>query len=92
MKRNILLSACALALPALFPVTAAAQAEKYLIDQYHTVPYFEVDRLGFATMRGRFDRATGNFSIDRERETEAMRCRTSSTAMSTYLAQSCCLE
>ena len=50
---------------ALLPLSAAAQVEKYVIDQYHTVPYFEVDHLGFATMRGRFDRATGNFSIDR---------------------------
>jgi len=64
MNRKILPGACALALP-LFAPTAAAQVEKYVIDQYHTVPYFETDHLGFATMRGRFDRATGNFSIDR---------------------------
>jgi polyisoprenoid-binding protein YceI len=51
------------------PLTAAAQAENYLIDPYHTVPYFEVDHLGFATMRGRFDRATGKFSIDRAAKT-----------------------
>ena len=47
------------------PLVAVAQVENYVIDQYHTVPYFEVDHLGFATMRGRFDRATGKFSIDR---------------------------
>ncbi|MEA3193671.1 MAG: hypothetical protein QOD26_2004 [Betaproteobacteria bacterium] len=51
------------------PLTAAAQVENYLIDPYHTVPYFEVDHLGFATMRGRFDRATGKFSIDRAAKT-----------------------
>jgi polyisoprenoid-binding protein YceI len=51
------------------PLTAAAQAENYVIDQYHTVPYFEIDHLGFATMRGRFDRATGKFSIDRAAKT-----------------------
>ena len=61
MKHKILLGACALALPA----AAFAQVENYLIDQYHTVPYFELDHLGFATMRGRFDRATGKFSLDR---------------------------
>lgn len=47
------------------PLAAAAQVENYLIDPYHTVPYFETDHLGFATMRGRFDKTTGKFSIDR---------------------------
>ena len=47
------------------PLTVAAQVENYVIDPYHTVPYFDIDHLGFATMRGRFDRATGKFSIDR---------------------------
>jgi polyisoprenoid-binding protein YceI len=47
------------------PLAVAAQAENYVIDPFHTVPYFEVDHLQTATMRGRFDRATGKFSIDR---------------------------
>ena len=47
------------------PLAAAAQVENYVIDPFHSVPYFETDHLGFATMRGRFDRATGKFSIDR---------------------------
>jgi len=59
MKKLIIAAALAT------PLAVAAQAENYVIDQYHTVPYFEVDHLGFATMRGRFDRATGKFSIDR---------------------------
>lgn len=46
------------------PLAAAAQVENYVIDPTHTVPYFETDHLGFATMRGRFDRASGKFSID----------------------------
>ncbi len=58
---NRVLLAAALAVP----LAAQAQAENYVIDPFHTVPYFEVDHLGFATMRGRFDRATGKFSIDR---------------------------
>lgn len=47
------------------PLVAAAEVENYVIDPFHTVPYFEVDHLQTATMRGRFDRATGKFSIDR---------------------------
>ena len=50
---------------AALPLAAAADVENYAIDPFHTVPYFEVDHMGFATMRGRFDRATGKFSIDR---------------------------
>jgi polyisoprenoid-binding protein YceI len=51
------------------PLTAAAEVENYVIDPFHTVPYFDIDHLGFATMRGRFDRATGKFSIDRAAKT-----------------------
>ena len=54
------------------PLTVAAQVENYVIDQYHTVPYFDIDHLGFATMRGRFDRATGKFSIDRAAKTASV--------------------
>jgi polyisoprenoid-binding protein YceI len=54
------------------PLAAAAQAENYVIDPYHTVPYFDIDHLGFATMRGRFDRATGKFSIDRAAKTASV--------------------
>ena len=57
---------------AALPLAAAAQVENYVIDPFHTVPYFEADHLGFATMRGRFDRATGKFSIDRSAKTGAL--------------------
>ena len=63
MKKLVLAAALAA------PLAAAAQVENYVIDQYHTVPFWEVDHLGFATMRGRFDRATGKFSIDRGAKT-----------------------
>ena len=60
MKRHAIgLLACAL------PLAAAAQVENYNIDPFHTVPYWETDHLGFVNMRGRFDRATGKFSLDR---------------------------
>ncbi|OAI52800.1 hypothetical protein AYO46_04430 [Betaproteobacteria bacterium SCGC AG-212-J23] len=59
MKKLIIAAAMAT------PFAALAEAENYVIDPFHTVPYFEVDHLQTATMRGRFDRATGKFSIDR---------------------------
>ena len=54
---------------AALPLAAAAQTESYTIDPYHTVPYFEGEHLGFATMRGRFDRATGKLTIDHAAKT-----------------------
>ncbi len=63
MKKLIIAAALAT------PLAAIAQAENYVIDPFHTVPYFEVDHLQTATMRGRFDRATGKFSIDRAAKT-----------------------
>lgn len=51
------------------PLAAAAQVESYNIDPYHTVMYWETDHLGFATMRGRFDKPVGKFTIDRGAKT-----------------------
>ena len=65
------------------PLTAAAQAENYAIDPFHTVPYFEVDHLGFASMRGRFDRASGKFSIDRAAKTGSLEIEIKTADVST---------
>ncbi len=54
------------------PLAAAAQVESYNIDPFHTHPYWETDHLGFATMRGRFDRVSGKFTIDRAAKTGTM--------------------
>lgn len=51
------------------PLGALAQVENYVLDPFHTVLYFEVDHLGFATIRGHFAKATGTFSIDRGAKT-----------------------
>src|SRR5690606_38763323 len=45
---------------------AWAAPEAYVIDPTHTYPNFAVSHLGFSTMYGRFDKTTGEFSIDRE--------------------------
>jgi len=51
------------------PLAAAAQVESFTIDRFHTIPYWETDHLGYATMRGRFDRTTGKFTLDRAART-----------------------
>ena len=51
------------------PLAAAAQVESYNIDPFHTIPYWETDHLGYATMRGHFSKTTGNFTIDHAAKT-----------------------
>lgn len=75
-------SIAGLALLAL-PLAAAADVENYVIDPTHTVPYFETDHLGFATMRGRFDRASGKFSIDHAAKTGTLEIVVDTATVST---------
>ena len=65
------------------PLAAAAQVESYNIDPYHTVPYWETDHVGFATMRGRFDKPTGKFSIDRAAKTGTLEIVIQTATLST---------
>jgi len=53
----ILLAAC--------PLAAQAQAENYKVDSLHSFPHFGVEHFGVTTMWGRFDKMSGNFTIDR---------------------------
>jgi polyisoprenoid-binding protein YceI len=65
------------------PLTAIGQAENYVIDPYHTIPYFDIDHLGFATMRGRFDKTTGRFTIDRAAKTGTLEIVINTASVST---------
>lgn len=56
-------------LAAALPLAASAQVENYNIDPFHTYPYFELEHLGTAMLRGRFDKTAGKFSIDRAAKT-----------------------
>jgi polyisoprenoid-binding protein YceI len=66
--RKLLAGLSAIALP----FAAAAQVETYVIDPFHTVPQFEIDHLGFATLRGLFSRTSGRFTIDRAAKTGSL--------------------
>jgi polyisoprenoid-binding protein YceI len=54
------------------PFAASAQVENYMIDPYHTYPYFELEHLGTAMIRGRFDKTSGKFTLDRSAKTAAL--------------------
>ena len=49
----------------LLPLAAAAQSETYALDPYHTIPHFGIEYHGYGTIMGRFDKASGKFTIDR---------------------------
>ncbi|MGH8682385.1 MAG: YceI family protein [Burkholderiales bacterium] len=68
---------------AALPLAAAAQVESYNIDSYHTVPYFEIDHLGYAAIRGRFDKPTGKFTIDRAAKTGTLELVIQTASVST---------
>ncbi len=63
--KKVVLAALAVALP----MAASAAPETYAIDPTHTYAYFEVDHQGVSNLRGRFDRNSGKFTIDRAAKT-----------------------
>lgn len=52
-----------LALAGSFAVTAVA-ADTYTIDPNHTFPVFEVNHLGYSVQHGRFNKTSGNITLD----------------------------
>ncbi len=61
MKRQILVAAAIASLS----TAALAAPESYTLDSRHTFPVFEVSHLGYSIQRGRFNKTTGTFSLDR---------------------------
>jgi len=59
LKRNLAI----LAISAAFALPAMA-ADTYTIDPGHTYPGFEINHLGFSTMRGTFDASSGSVTLD----------------------------
>jgi len=61
MKRELLIAT----LTAVVPISASAAPETYVIDPIHSFAYFAIDHLGVSTVRGRFDKSSGKFTLDR---------------------------
>jgi len=49
--------------------TAAAAPNVYEIDPAHTYPSFEADHMGISVWRGKFDRSSGEITLDRQAQT-----------------------
>lgn len=63
MKKFVLAALAAL------PPAATAAPESFTIDPTHSFVYYEVEHLGVSMQRGRFDRASGKFTLDRAAKT-----------------------
>lgn len=61
--RSVVFTAAA-ALVAAAPFAAGAAPVSYTIDGAHSYPYFEINHLGFSTMRGRFNETEGKITLD----------------------------
>lgn len=64
MKKAVI-GALALAIP----LAVAASPESYTIDPSHTFLYWEVEHFGVSMQRGRFERSSGKFTLDRAAKT-----------------------
>lgn len=80
-SRYLFVSLLALALP--LPLLAAP--EKYTLDEAHSYPSFEVNHLGFSTMRGRFDKVSGSVSIDMAAKTGSVQVNIDPASINTGL-------
>ncbi len=74
-----LIGALAIALP----LAAMAAPENYTIDPTHSYAYFEVDHLGVSNQRGRFDRTSGKFVLDRVAKSGSVELNIESASVST---------
>jgi polyisoprenoid-binding protein YceI len=54
----------ALALAAVLATPAFAASDSYTLDPNHTFPVFEVSHMGFSTQRGRFNKTSGQVTLD----------------------------
>lgn len=71
---------------ATLPISAIA-ADSYTLDSAHTYPHFSISHLGFSTMQGRFDRTSGNVSLDRAAKTGTVDITIDATSISTGFAK-----
>lgn len=67
-------------------VTQAAP-EKYVIDNSHTYPYFEVVHLGWSTTRGLFHKTTGTVTVDFAAKTGSVDLVIDATTLDTAFAK-----
>ena len=67
--------------------TSFAVPETYDIDPTHTLPRFEYNHMGFTTQQSRFDKISGQITLDREAKTGAVNIVIDARSVDTGIAQ-----
>lgn len=75
--------AASLVLVACFAAPALAAPETYLIDDSHTFPRFSYSHFGLSTQQGKFNRASGSITVDREARTGSVEIEIDMTSVNT---------
>ena len=65
------------------PFAAQSAPEGYTMDPYHTFTHFEIDHNGLSNMRGRFDKTSGKFTIDRAAKTGSVELTVETVSITT---------
>lgn len=84
MLRNVL-ATCAMSVCAVVPAWAAP--ENFALDPQHTYPSFEIDHLGFSTMRGTFTAMSGQLVYDQEQRTGSVQATIDAASIFTGFAK-----
>ncbi|MGZ8215786.1 YceI family protein [Methylomagnum sp.] len=81
LRRTAILTAILVACPAF------AAADKFVIDERHTFPSFEISHIGFSTQRGRFDKTSGTITLDIKNKTGQINISMDANSIDTGLAE-----
>jgi polyisoprenoid-binding protein YceI len=84
--QKIRIAAAALALAGT-ALAARAAPEAYELDSTHTFPSFEVNHLGFSTMRGSFLSTSGTLTYDADKHTGSVEATINTASISTGFGQ-----
>ncbi|NOT13013.1 MAG: polyisoprenoid-binding protein [Methylococcaceae bacterium] len=63
----------------------AVASDNYTVDSRHTFPSFEINHLGFSIQRGRFNKTTGNITLDPRASTGSIQISIDAASISTGL-------
>ncbi|HTS54781.1 MAG TPA: YceI family protein [Burkholderiales bacterium] len=75
-----------LALAAGLASVPARAVDAYTIDPRHSFPSFEIGHFGWSTQRGRFDKTSGRFTLDRVAKTGAVEVAIDAASVDTGVA------
>ena len=79
MRKQALVAALVFAAP----LAATAAPDTYVIDPIHSFAYFAIDHFGVSTVRGRFDKSSGKFTLDREAKSASLEVAVDTASVNT---------